>query len=106
MILMRACFRSVNVSSCRVPELTEPFVRSKPAEPPAKPESAGSPSTSAPAADPPSSPAPTLAEGEEGETSPQPEEPAADQGRQLSCQLVNSSWCGLLAALSVLLEAR
>ncbi|XP_037071265.1 protein MON2 homolog [Pollicipes pollicipes] len=30
---------------------------------------------------------------------------AADTGRELSCQLVNSSWCGLLAALTVLLEA-
>ena len=79
----------------------------------AEPESAGSqPDPSAAGTDSSAATAPSAegmpaAAGQEGTDSQQQgEAETADTGRQLSCQLVNSSWCGLLAALSVLLEAR
>ncbi|XP_043230442.1 protein MON2 homolog isoform X1 [Amphibalanus amphitrite] len=70
--------------------------------PDASPAAADSSPT--PAAAPTAEGSPTT-EGQEAVAPQDKEQEAADSGRQLSCQLVNSSWCGLLAALSVLLEA-
>ncbi|XP_055710710.1 protein MON2 homolog [Phlebotomus papatasi] len=41
-----------------------------------------------------------------GETNPRPyKETASEEDQELHCQLINSSWCGLVAALSPLIDA-